>query len=278
MDRKPDYSPAKILEAQELLRRLPAMTLIGSDSHFRWRLASSPELPVVSLSGLVTELAHEPADQTVTVSAGTSIRALQTALALNGQCLPLVEASGTVGGAISMNFPHPLMAMAGSWRDWVLEMILLTPEGELVRCGSKAVKNVAGYDVQKLLIGARGTLGIIVEVTLRTMPIAAIPKPNLVHQGGTDGEPCLIHRVQITDFGSALSLYRSAIGDPCSGTIWAFDQPHPPRRFDHDWFLSRGETGSIGSDIDPATQAFMIRAKAILDPQRKLNPGEMGIL
>ncbi|MBX3119416.1 MAG: FAD-binding protein [Fimbriimonadaceae bacterium] len=117
-----------------------------------------------------------PEDQVAVVRAGTPLSVLQEELASKGQCLPISGgvSDPTVGGALSTNAPHRLQSEYGSWRDWVLGMTVVTADGCVRKCGSRAVKNVAGYDVQKLFIGARGTLGVVAEVILKTNPLKPI--------------------------------------------------------------------------------------------------------
>src|SRR5205823_6468495 len=91
---------------------------------------------------------------------------------------------------LDYNFPHALEAQCGSWRDWVLGMRIALPDGRIVKTGSQAVKNVAGYDVHKLMIGARATLGVVLDVILRVFPVSALPKPEL--EIGPAGERCRI--------------------------------------------------------------------------------------
>src|SRR5476651_1570951 len=92
-----------------------------------------------------------------------------------GQASAVAAFYGPLIDEIAFNLPHTLQAQYGSWRDWILGMRVVQADGTFAKCGSKAVKNVAGYDVQKLMIGARGTLGLIAEVTLRTFPVKALP-------------------------------------------------------------------------------------------------------
>lgn len=117
-----------------------------------------------------------PEDQVVVVRAGTLLHQLQTELASKGQCLPIASegVQPSLGGAISANFPHSMQSDYGSWRDWILGMTVILADGSVRNCGSRAVKNVAGYDVQKLFVGARGTLAVVADVVLRTYPIKSV--------------------------------------------------------------------------------------------------------
>lgn len=119
---------------------------------------------------------HAWGDMTATVQAGCSIAAFQAALATHGQRLAidaLWPEQATVGGLLATNDGGPLRVRFGGLRDQVLGMTVLLPDGTVARTGGKVVKNVAGYDVQKLMTGALGTLGVIAEATFRLYPLAA---------------------------------------------------------------------------------------------------------
>jgi glycolate oxidase FAD binding subunit len=116
---------------------------------------------------------HQPGDMTVTVEAGCPLPALEAALARDGQWLPLdpprPEAT-TAGGAIAANLCGPLRASQGTVRDLLLGLVVAGGDGALVRSGGRVVKNVAGYDLSKLHVGALGTVGIVVEATFKVRP------------------------------------------------------------------------------------------------------------
>jgi glycolate oxidase FAD binding subunit len=116
---------------------------------------------------------HEPGDLTATVQAGMTIASLQAALGARGQWLSLDPADAdraTVGGVLAANASGPRRHLYGTARDLLLGVTVVTAEGELVRGGGKVVKNVAGYDLPKLFVGSYGTLGIIVEATVKLRP------------------------------------------------------------------------------------------------------------
>ena len=117
---------------------------------------------------------YEPADLTVTVEAGISLADLQTLLAEQGQFLaldPPVDAAATIGGVLATNASGPLRFAYGTARDLVIGTRVANTDGTLTRSGGRVVKNVAGYDLNKLYIGALGTLGITVEVSFKLAPI-----------------------------------------------------------------------------------------------------------
>lgn len=118
-------------------------------------------------------LDHQPADLTVTCGAGTRLSALAAFLAPAGQFLPLDPPGGgsrTIGGVLASRASGPRRVARGHPRDLVLGMQVVLCGGQIVRTGGKVVKNVAGYDLSKLMIGSLGSLGVITEVTLRLYP------------------------------------------------------------------------------------------------------------
>ena len=129
---------------------------------------------VLSLARLNRIIDYPASDLTISVEAGLPIRELAATLAAHGQMLPLdipFSDQATVGGAIATNSTGPRRFAYGSWRDIVLGVHFVTAEGKLAKGGGKVVKNVAGYDLPKLLIGSCGTLAVIVEVALKVFPI-----------------------------------------------------------------------------------------------------------
>jgi glycolate oxidase FAD binding subunit len=117
---------------------------------------------------------HSWQDLTATVGAGTSWSEMRQALATHGQRValdPLFRTSATVGGIIAVNDSGALRMRYGSLRDLVIGMTIVLVDGTIARSGGKVVKNVAGYDLPKLLTGSFGTLGVITEVTFRLHPI-----------------------------------------------------------------------------------------------------------
>ncbi len=119
---------------------------------------------------------HEPTELVVTAPGGMTLADLETQLAAKGQCLafepPRFGPGSTVGGMVAAGLAGPSRAVAGSVRDHVLGLALLNGSGELLRFGGRVIKNVAGYDVSRLVAGSLGILGVIVEVSLKVLPKA----------------------------------------------------------------------------------------------------------
>jgi glycolate oxidase FAD binding subunit len=132
---------------------------------------------VLDTRGLAGIRSYEPSELVVTVGAGTPLAELEAVLAENGQALafepPHFGGDATVGGMVAAGLSGPARASAGSVRDHVLGMAVVNGKGELLNFGGQVMKNVAGYDVSRLLVGALGTLGLIVEASLKVLPRAA---------------------------------------------------------------------------------------------------------
>jgi glycolate oxidase FAD binding subunit len=120
--------------------------------------------------------AYEPSELVVTVRAGTPLAELEAALAEQGQCLPFEPprfgGGGTVGGMVAAGLSGPARAAVGGVRDYVLGATLLTSRAELLSFGGTVMKNVAGYDVSRVLAGSLGIFGVICQVSLKVLPVA----------------------------------------------------------------------------------------------------------
>ncbi len=128
----------------------------------------------VSTERMQRVIDYPASDLTITVEAGITIRALRETLAQHGQMLPLDVTclnDATLGGTLAANLSGPQRLGYGGWRDVVIGIQFVTADGRLAKGGGRVVKNVAGYDLPKLLIGSFGTLGIITEVSLKVFPI-----------------------------------------------------------------------------------------------------------
>jgi glycolate oxidase FAD binding subunit len=128
---------------------------------------------VLSLKRLDRLLEHEPGDLTATAEAGMTFAAFQNALGQRGQWLSLDPPNareGTLGGILASNASGPRRHLYGTARDLLIGLTMVLADGAIVRGGGKVVKNVAGYDLPKLAIGSFGTLGVIVEATVKLRP------------------------------------------------------------------------------------------------------------
>jgi len=127
----------------------------------------------ISLERLNHILEYNAADLTISVEAGVTLGDLDAALRAERQWLPLSAHRLTVSEALLGNCSGPFRLFYGTARDMVIGVRFATVEGKLVKSGGKVVKNVAGYDMAKLLIGSCGTLGVLVQANFRTYPLPA---------------------------------------------------------------------------------------------------------
>ncbi len=137
------------------------------------------------LQGIVS---YEPSELVITVRAGTPLAEVEEVLAERGQVLPFEPphfagsgAMATVGGMVAAGLNGPARASVGAVRDYVLGLVLLNGKAELLTFGGQVMKNVAGYDVSRLMAGAMGTLGLITEVSLKVLP-RAVAESTLVFE------------------------------------------------------------------------------------------------
>lgn len=146
----------------------------GRTKDFYGRAPVGQALDTKALAGIVS---HQPSELVITARCGTPLQEVEDALAQHGQCLafepPLYGVGGTVGGMVAAGLSGPARASRGAVRDHVLGATLLNAKGQVLRFGGQVIKNVAGYDVSRLLCGSLGTLGVILDVSLRVVPVAA---------------------------------------------------------------------------------------------------------
>ena len=143
----------------------------GDTKAFYGRPTAGEPLDTRAFRGIVND---EPSELVVTVRAGTPLAELEAALAERGQMLafepPRFASGGTVGGCVAAGLAGPRRAAAGGVRDFVLGVRMIDGRGDLLRFGGEVMKNVAGYDVSRAMAGSLGTLGLIVEVSLKVLP------------------------------------------------------------------------------------------------------------
>lgn len=162
------YLASRISAAKGSLRIVGGDTLRGYGEP---AAAAAVSLETGALAGIG---AYEPSELYVTVAAGTPLAAVQDALASEGQQLcadPPRRAGSTVGGVYAAGISGPELPAYGSLRDHVLGCRIIDGEGRQLGFGGTVIKNVAGYDVSRLQVGALGTLGVITELTLRVRTI-----------------------------------------------------------------------------------------------------------
>ncbi len=152
------------------LREGSGVRVVAGGTKLGWgRPIEVPELSVAELDAIVE---HNVGDLTAILQAGCPLAKAREAFAAEGQMLALdpPDDGATIGGVVATGDSGPLRHRYGSPRDLVLGVQVALPDGSLARAGSKVIKNVAGYDLAKLMSGAYGTLGVVTEVSVRLHP------------------------------------------------------------------------------------------------------------
>lgn len=170
-----------------LAERVRAAAAAGTP--LRLRGGGSKDFYGQSLAGEILDIrphsgvtSYEPSELVVTARAGTPLAELEALLAAQGQCLPFepphfgandaTGAQATVGGMVASGLNGPARSSVGAVRDFMLGVVLLNGKGERLVFGGQVMKNVAGYDVSRLMAGSLGTLGVLLEVSLKVLPVA----------------------------------------------------------------------------------------------------------
>jgi glycolate oxidase FAD binding subunit len=172
--------PRSVGELAEAVRALHAQrkpfAFVGGATHLDLGNAPRALDTVISTTALDEVVDYAPEDQTITVEAGMTLAELDRVLTPHGQMLPLDVADrerATIGGAVAVNAYGRRRQRYGTAKDLIVGVGIVRPDGVRARGGGKVVKNVAGFDLPKLMVGSLGTLGAIVTVTLRLYPIPA---------------------------------------------------------------------------------------------------------
>jgi glycolate oxidase FAD binding subunit len=144
----------------------------GSGSKaFYGRLVHGEPLSVQQHCGIID---YDPQELVLTARSGTPLKEIEAALAASDQHLPFEPphfgAGATLGGTLACALAGPARAAVGPVRDFVLGVRILSGEGEVLQFGGRVMKNVAGYDVTRLMVGALGTLGILLDASLKVLP------------------------------------------------------------------------------------------------------------
>ncbi|QOJ24888.1 MAG: glycolate oxidase subunit GlcE [Gammaproteobacteria bacterium] len=171
-----DQYQAAIRAAVE--NKTPLQIRGGGTKHFYGNPVAEQHGTLLDMTGYHGIVDYEPTELVITARTGTRLADLEAALDQHGQMLafepPHFDAAATLGGCVAAGLSGPRRAAAGSVRDFVLGVRMLDGKGEDLRFGGQVMKNVAGYDVARLMAGALGTLGVLLEVSLKVLPKPAV--------------------------------------------------------------------------------------------------------
>lgn len=249
----------------------------GSKAFYGQPLQGEP----LATEGLAGVLSYEPSELVVTAGAGTPLALLESVLAERGQHLPFepphFAGGATVGGMVAAGLSGPARASAGSVRDHVLGLGLINGRGECLQFGGQVIKNVAGYDVSRLMVGALGTLGLITQVSLKVLgrPPAiaslrfALPQAEALaalHRWGGQGLPvgasCWVDgalHVRLQGAAAAVAQARDQLGGepvPPDAAQALWTQLRDQR---HAWFCARNPDQALWRlSLPPTTPALAL--------------------
>ncbi|MGH8119627.1 MAG: glycolate oxidase subunit GlcE, partial [Gammaproteobacteria bacterium] len=180
----------------------------GGSKDFYGRAVTGEVLNTRSCAGIIS---YEPSELVLTAHAGTPLREIQETLAARRQMLafepPAFAGAATLGGVVACGLSGPRRPYSGSVRDYVLGVKCMNGRGEIMNFGGQVMKNVAGYDVSRLMAGALGTLGLLLEISIKVQPV---PEQEMSLAGKTD-------------FATALHLMNSWAGQSLSLSAACYD-------------------------------------------------------
>ena len=167
--------PARAENVAELLAAGGTVRPVGGRTKIDWGAQGLEPDRELSTSALNSVVAHNYGDLTAILEAGLRLSDAQSVFASRGQRLALdvpdEHCEATIGGIVATGDSGPLRHRYGAVRDLILGVRVALPDGTVARAGSNVIKNVAGYDLAKLMCGALGTLGVVTEVTMRLHPL-----------------------------------------------------------------------------------------------------------
>lgn len=228
-------------ELQERVRaagalREPLNIIGGGTKSFYGRPAHGTPLHVAAHRGIVD---YAPSEMVITARAGTPLAEIERLLAGERQMLgfepPHFGVAATLGGTIACGFSGPRRPYAGGARDFVLGAACLAGTGEILRFGGRVMKNVAGYDVSRLLAGSLGTLGVLLDVSLKV-----VPKP--------EREVTVVREARPDEAMSLLARFGQR---PLPLSAAAFDGQYLRLRLSGSEVALTAARAEVGGDVDP---------------------------
>jgi len=211
-----DISQQLQQQIQRACEKGMALSIVGGNSKAFYgrideRTVSAEKLDVSAHRGV---LSYEPTELVITARAGTPLLEIEQLLESNGQMLPFEPPafadSATIGGTLACNLSGPRRAYAGAARDFLLGCKIINGKGEILAFGGEVMKNVAGYDVSRLMAGALGTLGVLLEVSLKVLPKAEMETTQLFHLPSSEALE-KIHAWSQTPLPISASCYHDSI-------------------------------------------------------------------
>ena len=255
---------------QAYTENTPLVITAGGSKTFYGNAVEGSALDVTSHTGIIE---YQPSELVITARSGTPLVELEDALQQNNQQLafepPRHTDQATIGGAIACGLSGPARPFQGAARDFVLGAKIINGKGELMQFGGQVMKNVAGYDLSRLMVGAQGTLGVLLELSLKVLPKAeaettlvfdsdAVEAHKMLRGWLSDGHPvtasCHFQGVLSVRLGSTENSIREAHikmgGELASNDLWPQlrHQSHPCFQQDNLWRLSLPPAAAIHNE------------------------------
>lgn len=236
-----DLTPELVDAVQAAEAAGSPLRIVGGDTkRFYGRPVQGVDLSIAGHTGIVT---YDPAELVVTARTGTRLADIETLLRSHGQRLPFEPPAfgpqATIGGTVAAGLAGPARAAHGPVRDYLLGTRLLASDGRVLRFGGEVMKNVAGYDVSRLLAGSLGILGIILEVSLKVLPM---PAASRTLRRNIDAAAAIEHLAAATRRGV-----------PVTASFWCGGELHV--RLEGAEAALDAVTGTVGGDRLPAAEA-----------------------
>lgn len=248
--------------------RQPLNIVGGASKSFYGRAASGTAIHIGAHAGV---LHYDPAELVITARAGTPIAEVEALLASENQMLgfepPRFSAATTLGGAVAAGLAGPRRPFAGAVRDFVLGVKMLNGKGDIMRFGGEVMKNVAGFDIARLMAGALGVLGILLEISLRVVPRPQVEKTLVSRQPDAAtaidwfnrlaGRPLPLSAAAWWDGLARIRLSGSAAGvNAAARAVGGEDDPHGGEFWqqlrDHELPFFRAELPLLRVSVPPA--------------------------
>jgi glycolate oxidase FAD binding subunit len=253
----------------------------GGSKSFYGNLAKGEPIDVKPHSGIVN---YEPTELVITAKCGTPLADIEAELAANGQSLafepPNFNGHATLGGMVAAGLSGPARLAAGSVRDYVLGTQLLDGRGQILNFGGVVMKNVAGYDVSRLLAGSMGALGIITQASIKVWPVAKasaylrfeMPLPQAITQlNQWGGKPlpinasCYHGGVLTVRLCGAQAAIDAAINSMGGAVIEASDLFHSIRHQSHLFFKPQAGRTLMRLSLPQATPPLGIEGEVLIE-------------
>lgn len=192
-----DAQPQIVDQVSQAVGERTALNIIGGNSKsFYGRVQSGQPLEMARHNGIVS---YEPTELVITVRAGTRIRDLQAVLSDENQMLgfepTLCSPESTLGGVVAAGLAGPARAYSGGVRDFMLGVKMVNGHAQVLSFGGQVMKNVAGFDHARLMAGSMGTLGVLLEISLRVIPVPKFVTTVKIEQPDPDSAIKFINRL-----------------------------------------------------------------------------------